>query len=175
VQAVVHLLFDEFDRQATRQGLLRYLVHHHIRIPVRPHGGANRGQLEWHRPNRATLQNLLRHPVYAGAYRFGHRPIDPRRKQPGRPPTGKLVRGPQECLVLIRDQVPACITWERFQANQERLAANRNGPATPGAPRCGPSLLAGLLRCGRCGRRLLVRYAGPKERLSYTGTRGSAD
>ena len=74
-------------------GLLRYLVHHDVQIPVRPHGGANRGQLEWHRPNRATLQNLLHHPIYAGAYRYGHRAIDPRRKQPGRPHTGKQIRG----------------------------------------------------------------------------------
>ncbi len=85
VQATVRLIFDQFDRQGTLHGLLRYLVHHQIRIPVRPKGGANRGELEWRRPNRATLQNLLHHPSYAGAYRYGHRPIDPRRKQPGRP------------------------------------------------------------------------------------------
>ena len=68
VQAVVHLIFDQFDREATLHGLLRYLVHHNIRIPVRVVGGANKGQLEWRRPNRPTLQNLLRHPSYAGAY-----------------------------------------------------------------------------------------------------------
>src|SRR6185295_13141414 len=39
----------------------------------------------------------------------------------------------------------------------------------------GPALLAGLVRCGRCGRRMVVRYAGPKNRPSYTCTRGSAD
>ena len=48
-------------------------------------------------------------------------------------------------------------------------------PATPGAPRNGPAVLAGLVRCGRCGRRMVVRYAGPKRRPSYTCTRGSAD
>jgi DNA invertase Pin-like site-specific DNA recombinase len=175
VQAVVRLLFDQFDRAATLHGLLRYLVHHQIRIPVRISGGPNKGQREWRRPNRATLLNLLRHPSYAGAYRFGHRPTDPRRKQPGRPRTGKLVRRPEECLVLLRDRLPAYISWERFEANQERLTANRNLPSTPGAPRRGPALLAGLVRCGRCGRRLMVRYAGPKQRVSYTCTRGSAD
>jgi DNA invertase Pin-like site-specific DNA recombinase len=175
VQAVVRLIFDQFDREATLHGLLRYLVHHQIRIPVRVSGGPNKGQLEWRRPNRATLQNLLRHPSYAGAYRFGHRPTDPRRKQPGRPNTGKLIRRPEECLVLIRDRLPAYISWERFEANQERLTANRNLPTSPGAPRNGPALLAGLVRCGRCGRRLMVRYSGPKERVSYTCTRGSAD
>src|SRR5262249_23869516 len=154
VRAVVRLVFDQFDREATLHGLLRYLVHHQIHIPVRPAGGPNKGQLEWHRANRATLQNLLRHPSYAGAYRFGHRPVDPRKKQAGRPNTGKLVRRPEECLVLIRDRLPAYITWERFEANQARLTANRNLPATPGAPRNGPAVLAGLVRCGRCGRRM---------------------
>jgi DNA invertase Pin-like site-specific DNA recombinase len=175
VQAVVRLLFDQFDREATLHGLLRYLVHHQIRIPVRVAGGPNKGQLEWRRPNRATLSNLLRHPSYAGAYRFGHRPTDPRKKRPGRPSTGKLIRRPEECLVLLRDRLPAYITWERFEANQERLTANRNLPNTPGAPRQGPALLAGLVRCGRCGRRMMVRYSGAQPRVSYTCTRGSAD
>jgi DNA invertase Pin-like site-specific DNA recombinase len=175
VQAAVRLIFDQFDREATLHGLLRYLVHHQIRIPVRAAGGTSKGQLEWHRPNRATLQNLLRHPSYAGAYRYGHRPTDPRKKQPGRPNTGKLVRRPEECLVLIRDRVPAYITWDRFEANQARLAANRNTAATPGAPRNGSAVLAGLVRCGRCDRKMVVRYAGPGKRPSYTCTRGSAD
>ena len=175
VQSVVRLIFDRFDREATLHGLLRHLVHHGIRIPVRPAGGPNRGQLEWRRPNRATLQNLLRHPSYAGAYRFGHRPTDPRKKRPGRPGTGKSIRSPEECAVLIRDRLPAYITWDRFEANRRRLDANRSVPATPGAPRDGSALLAGLIRCGRCDRRMMVRYSGPKARPSYTCARASAD
>jgi DNA invertase Pin-like site-specific DNA recombinase len=175
VQATVRLIFGQFDREATLHGLLRYLVHHNVRIPVRPCGGPTRGELEWRRPNRATLQNLLHHPAYAGAYRFGHRPVDPRRKQPGRPNTGKLIRRAEDCLVLIRDRLPAYITWDRFCANQDRLAANRARCESPGAPRQGPSLLGGLLRCGKCGRRMVVRYSGPGGRHCYSCTRGSAD
>ena len=174
VQATVRLIFDEFDRQATLHGLLRYLVHHQIRIPVRPTYGPNRGELEWRRPNRATLLNLLHHPAYAGAYRFGHRPIDPRRKVPGRPNTGKLICRPEECQVLIRDRLPAYIIWDRFCANQARLAANQARPDRPGAPRQGPSLVAGLLRCGRCGRRMVVRYSGPKNLHSYNCSQGTS-
>ena len=174
VQAVVRLIFDQFDGQGTVHGLLRYLVHHQIRIPVRPAGGPNKGQLEWRRPNRSTLQGLLRHPSYAGAYRFGHRPIDPRKKQPGRPTTGKLIRRPEDCLVLIRDRIPAYITWDRFEANQDRLRANRSLPTTAGAPRKGSAMLSGLVRCGRCGRRMVVRYPGPPSRPAYTCTRGAA-
>ena len=136
----MRLLFDEFDRQDTLHGLLRYLVHHKILIPVRARDKANQGQLQWHRPNRQTLANLLHHPIYAGAYRYGHRPIDPRKKQPGRPNTGKQVRSAEECLVLIRDHVPAYISWERFQATQRKPQGQpdqpRKLPSAATAPLC---------------------------------------
>jgi DNA invertase Pin-like site-specific DNA recombinase len=167
VQAVVRLIFDQFDREPSVHAVLRYLVRHGIRIPVRPHYGPKRGQLEWRRPCRATLSDLVRHAAYAGAYRYGYRQTDPRRKTPGRPGSGPVTRRPEACLVLIRDRVPAYITWERFQANQERLAANRNRPGSPGAPRNGAALLGGLLKCGRCGRRMAVRYSGSKSQPWY--------
>ncbi|MBY0457826.1 MAG: recombinase zinc beta ribbon domain-containing protein [Gemmataceae bacterium] len=78
-------------------------------------------------------------------------------------------------MVLIRDHLPAYISWDRFAANQARLAANRNSAATPGAPRNGPSLLAGLVRCGRCGQRMVVRYDGRRGRVSYSCSRAAAD
>src|SRR3954452_3226263 len=125
VQGVIRLLFDQFQRQGSVSGLLHYLVAHHIRMPIRPHHGPNRGQLEWRRPNRVTLQYLLHHPIYAGYYRWGHRACDPRRKVSGRPGTGRTVRPPEECLVLLEGRCPAYITAERFRANQQRLQANR--------------------------------------------------
>ena len=175
VQSVVRLLFDEFERQGSLHGLLRYLVHHGMRLPVRPHCDPNRGQLEWRRPNRETLQNLLHHPIYAGAYRHGHRPVDPRRQVPGRPSTGRQIRRPEDCHVLIRDHLPAYISWERFCANQAVLEANQTRGESPGAPRLGPSLLAGLLICGRCGRRMRVGYCGSSSTLRYDCSRGVAD
>jgi len=167
-QHVVRLVFDQFDRQGSLHGLLRYLVHHGIRLPVRPHYGPNRGKLEWHRPNRETLQNLLHHPVYAGYYRHGHRAVDPRRKVPGRRGTGRTIHKPEDCLVLLEDRCPAYITPERFWANQERLAANRARTEAAGAVRQGPSLLGGILRCGRCGQRMMVGYGGGASRLRYS-------
>jgi DNA invertase Pin-like site-specific DNA recombinase len=175
VQAVVRLVFDQFDRQGTLHGLLRYLVHHGIQMPVRARSGAEQGQLQWCRPNRETLQNLLHHPIYAGAYRYGHRPTDPRRKQPGRPNTGKQIRRPEDCAVLLKDRLPAYIPWERFEANQLRLAANRARHESQGAPRQGAALLGGLLFCGRCGRRLMVRYTGSKHGPAYCCGRAAAD
>jgi Resolvase, N terminal domain len=98
---VVGLMFDVCEQPGRLPGLLRYLVAHDIRLPIRPHRGVNRGQLEWHRPNRMTLQNVLHHPIYAGAYRWGSRPVDPRTQQPGRPNTGRTVTPLESCEVLI--------------------------------------------------------------------------
>jgi DNA invertase Pin-like site-specific DNA recombinase len=174
-QTVVRLVFDQFERQGSLHGLLRYLVQHGIRLPVRPHGGPNRGQLEWHRPNRETLQNLLHHPVYAGYYRHGHRALDPRRQVPGRPGTGRTHHQPEDCPVLLEDRCPAYITPERFWANQARLAANRARIDSVGAVRHGPSLLGGLLKCGRCGQRMLVAYCGRANHLRYQCSRAAIE
>jgi DNA invertase Pin-like site-specific DNA recombinase len=173
VRGVIRLLFDQFERQGSINGLLRYLAGHDIRMPVRPHHGPNRGQLEWHRPNRVTLQYLLHHPIYAGYYRWGHRACDPRRKVGGRPGTGRTVRSPEECLVLLEGRCPAYITAGRFWANQQRLAANR--AASLKGVRHGPSLLGGLLVCARCGRHLLVGYTNAGRGLRYSCVRGRVD
>jgi Recombinase/Recombinase zinc beta ribbon domain len=171
VQGVVRLLFDQFDRQGSIHGLLRYLVHHGLRLPIRPHFGPNRGQLEWRRPNRETLMNLLHNPVYAGYYRYGHRAIDPRRVVPGQRGTGRMHNKPQDCPVLLESRCPAYITPERFWANQARMEANCARVETTGAVREGPSLLGGILVCGRCHQRLMVSYSGRASRLRYTCAR----
>jgi len=62
--------------------------------------------------------------------------------------------------VLLPDCLPAYITWDEFLENQRRLAADRFGPATPGAPRQGCAVLGGLVVCGECGRRMQVKYKG---------------
>src|SRR5947209_847865 len=173
VRGAIRLLFDQFERQGSVSGLLHYLVAHDIRMPIRPHYGPNRGQLEWRRPNRVTLQYLLHHPIYAGYYRWGHRPCDPRRKVGGRPGTGRTVRAPEACLVLLEGRCPAYITAERFWANQQRLQANR-AAGLKGA-RHGPSLLGGLLVCARCGRHLLVGYTNAGRGLRYSCLRGRID
>jgi DNA invertase Pin-like site-specific DNA recombinase len=165
VQSVVRLMFEQFERQGTVCGLLRYLVQSQILVPVRPHQRAQRGQLQWRRPNRVTLQSMLHHPIYAGFYRFGHRAVDARKKVPGRRQSGRTLRAPKECLVLLPDHVPAYISAEQFWANQERLQQNRAGSL--GAPRQGPALLSGLLVCGRCGYRMVVNYNNAKNGLRY--------
>jgi DNA invertase Pin-like site-specific DNA recombinase len=158
VQSVVRLIFAQFTRRGSINGVLKWLVRNDIKLPVRPHFGPNRGELEWRRPNRVTLLNLLHHPIYAGAYRWGHREIDPRKKVPGRPTTGRTLNSHDACRVLIQDRFAAYISWEQFETNQEKLHENSRLGKLLAAPRHGPSVLAGLLVCGRCGHRMLVGY-----------------
>lgn len=177
VQSVVRLIFAQFTRRGSVNGLLRWLVGHEVKLPVRPHFGVNRGELEWRRPNRVTLLNLLHHPIYAGAYRWGHREVDPRKKVPGRPTTGRTLNSHDQCRVLIRDRFPAYISWEAFEANQQKLAENSTLGKLLSAPRHGPSILAGLIVCGHCGRRMLVGYSNTTadRRLRYSCLRNAID
>ncbi|HEV2240776.1 MAG TPA: recombinase family protein [Streptosporangiaceae bacterium] len=156
---VVGLVFETFTRLGTLNAVLRYLVEHEVQLPVRTHSGPAKGELEWRRPNRETLQIMLHNPVYAGYYAYGRRQVEPRRKVPGRPGTGRVVKSSDEWLVLLPGRLPAYITPGQYEANVARMAANRQTAATPGAPRDGSALLSGLLRCGRCGgHRMSVRY-----------------
>ena len=170
VRAVVGLIFDEFDRQGSLHGLLRYLTHHGINIPIRVAGGPERGRLEWRRPIRETLQNLLHNPTYAGIYQWGRSRSEPLGRPRSRP--GRRADEGREPIV-IEGHLPAYITAERFRANQERLAANRARADAPGAPRGGPSLLGGILFCGRCGRRMRVDYGRTSGHLRYACVQGT--
>ena len=79
--------------------MLRYLVDQQVQLPVRVHAGPAKGEIEWRRPNRETLQIMLHNPVYAGYYAYGRRQVEPRRKVPGRPGTGRVVKDAREWLV----------------------------------------------------------------------------
>ena len=168
VQAVVRLIFEQFQRRGSVSGLLRWLVRHDVKLPIRPHFGAQRGELEWRRPNRATLLNMLHHPIYAGAYRWGHRQIDPRKKVAGRPGTGRTFHAHDDCRVLIRDRFEAYISWEIFDNSQQKLAENSHVAQGLSAPRHGPSALSGLVICGRdqpsvgARHRMMVGYSNQR-------------
>ena len=175
VQTVVKLIFRKFEELGTLHALLRYLDKHGIQLGVRIREGEGKGELVWRRPNRMTLQTLLKNPIYAGAYAYGRRQVDARKKQPGRPTTGRVVCGFDAYHALIKDHFPAYISWEQYEGNLARLKANQARADEIGAVRHGPSLLAGLLYCGRCGCRMQVRYGGANKLHSYTCTRLATD
>jgi hypothetical protein len=157
-QAVVRLIFAKFAELGTLHAVLRWLVDHGVELGMRLRCGPDKGELVWRRPNRMTLQNILHSPIYAGIYAYGRRRVDPHRQLPGRPSTGRVVRDADQWLVAIPGALPAYVTVEQYHANLARLAANAARAETPGVVRAGSALLSGLARCGRCGRRMTVRY-----------------
>src|SRR4051812_4576404 len=62
-------------------------------------------------------------------------------------------------------------------ANQTRLSenVNRYEAGRPGAPRRGLALLQGIALCGRCGRRMGLRYSGPRGDYPVYGCRVDRD
>ena len=175
VQGVIRLIFDQFNERGTLHSVLRYLADHGIKLGIRIREGPGKGDLLWRRANRMTLQNLLKHPLYAGAYVYGRRQTDPRRQQPGRPETGRVTMAREDWLAFLPDQCPAYITWEQFEANLARLRENQARVTSKGAVRVGPALLAGLAVCGRCGCRMLVRYGGHHGGHAYVCQRPASD
>lgn len=153
---VIRFVFDKFDELGTVYGLFHWLIRNDIRLPIRPQRGAKKGQLDWRRPSICTLANVLAHPIYAGAYSFGRQSADPKRKLSS---TKYRPRVPmEEWKVLLKDRLPAYISWERYLQNRERIKQNRNQFDCQGAPRSGVTLLSGLLICSHCGRRMRTLY-----------------
>jgi DNA invertase Pin-like site-specific DNA recombinase len=157
VQATVRLVFALFERKGSVCGVLRHLVDHDIRLPDRRRTGAGKGDLEWRRPNRATLVDMLHNPLYAGVYAYGRRSVETAGRQPGRPATGRR-RGHdlENGVVVLRDRMPAYLSWDQYVTNLDRMTANRS--ENQGVPRHGPALLSGLLVCGRCGHRMFTAH-----------------
>jgi DNA invertase Pin-like site-specific DNA recombinase len=157
VQAILRLVFALFERRRSVSGVLRYLVDHDIRLPDRIRVGPHKGEVHWTRPSGQTLRDMLRNPLYAGAYVYGRRTYDGRLRRPGQPHSGKrILRDPQNWRVLHQGARPAYIDWDTFERNQEQMAANRT--RYTGLPRGGAALLGGLVTCGLCGRRMFVTY-----------------
>ena len=172
-QATIEMVFNLFKRYGTLNGVLQHFVRNGIQMPSRVKQGPAKGDLEWVRPNRVTLSNILRNPIYAGAYVYGRRPTDPKKKKPGRPSTGKTVAKFGEWEVLLKDRLPSYITWDQFEKNKRQLELNT--VQGTGAPRNGPSLMSGLLVCGRCGMRMSTQYSNNGNGLRYQCSRLMVD
>ena len=171
VQHVVRLILRTCAELGTLHALLRYLVQHDMQRGVRLREGPVKGPLEWRRPNRMTLQNILKHPLSAGAYASGRRQVDPRKKQPGRPSTGRVTRPRHAYPAFRTEPVPASSTWAPDAQHRARCEAHRARAETRGAVRQGPSRWAGWLVCGRGHGRRQGRSGGPRPLQSSTGPR----
>lgn len=172
-QTTIRLVFALFERFRTVGKVMTYLVDHDIKMPIRVAGGLRKGELEWHRVNRASLYNLFANPIYAGIYAYGVRPIDRRRQKPGRPGTGRKPGRVEDTEVFLPDRMPAYISWEQYERNRTQLRANLSSQTGPA--RAGSALLSGLLTCGRCGLRMTAVYNNNGHTARYVCHRMHAD
>ena len=159
-RSVVHQVFDKFDEVGSIYRTFRWLASQKISLPMRLHSGSRKGELDWRRPTLVTVRNVLTHPIYAGAYAYGRFEYD--HKQAYCSPQGKRkrrVRPIEEWEVLIKDCLPAYITWNQYVKNQERITHNRQANGSLGVSRKGKALLTSVLVCGKCGWKMNVTYA----------------
>jgi DNA invertase Pin-like site-specific DNA recombinase len=163
---MVRLVFDKFAELGSAYAVFRYFLANQLQLGFRPQSAARVGELEWRAPTSNCILGILRHPIYAGAYTYGlHRP-GTKNPATGRTSGGKWFVPPEEIPVLLRDRLPAYLSWDQYLANQERLKQNRSLPETVGVPKRGEALLQGLVVCGKCGHRMSTRYKA-RQRPGY--------
>jgi hypothetical protein len=155
VQERVSLVFSKFFELGSARQTLLWFLEHGLEIPV----SAPRDQVVWRRPRYTTIYNMLTNPAYAGAYAYGRTEHSMQYEQ-GQPQRRSRRKPRQQWLALIRDAHEGYISWKQFEEIQHTMTNNAHLGDRSGAAKRGSALLAGLLRCRRCGRKLMVAYTG---------------
>jgi DNA invertase Pin-like site-specific DNA recombinase len=177
VQQAIRQVFDKFLELGTVRQVLFWYVEHDLQLPTRKHLNG-RWHTVWRRPHYGTIYRMLTHPMYAGAYVFGQTQRVTR-WEGGSPECHTVTRPRGQATVLLPHRHEGYISWEDFQRIQTMIVGNApkgTGQGAGGAVRTGEALLAGLLRCRRCGRKLTVRYTGREhDALRYCCFRACQD
>lgn len=174
VQEAIRSVYRKFAEVGSARQVLLWFRGEKLTLPRLRHE-AGEWQVVWELPRYKTVLRFLSNPMYAGAYAFGRteartRIID------GRPhKTDGHRKAMAAWTVLIRDHHPGYITWDAYERNQAVMAENVNMKKRMGrsSGHGGRSLLAGLLRCGRCGRMLHTAYSGKKSEVPRYHCRGA--
>ena len=164
VQARLRLVFARFLELQSANAVMRALLQAGLPLPVRPLSGPAPHTIEWRTPSKSRVMQILKNPAYAGAYVYGRRRQDPTRRKPGVGHASTVAVPIENWSICLRDAFAGYIGWEEFMANQKRLSDNlcRYRTDQRGVARKGSALLQGLAVCGRCGRRMALRYSGPE-------------
>jgi len=157
VRDAVACLFATFARTGSARATVKAFAAEGLTFPSRVHTGPNKGTLAWLPLRHHRVLQVLHNPRYAGAFAYGRR--RQRRQPDGR--TRHSLQPREAWTALIPGAHPGYITWEQYEDNLTRLAGcaqarGQDRRASP--PREGPALLQGLVICGRCGKRMTVRY-----------------
>jgi len=171
VQKAIELIFSKFFELGSVRQVLLWFLEHALKLPVVQCGA----DVKWKRPTYRMVYRILTHPIYGGAYAYGK--TEAVLRYDHGEPRQKIQRKPRdEWLALIPNAHEGYVSWEAFERIQTMIADNRLDGDRVGAAKHGAALLAGLLRCRRCGRKLTVRYTGSQHNiLRYCCHRGWLD
>jgi len=177
VQSAIASIFAKFLELGSARQALLWFVDNDLDVPVARHGNRTGSEVVWKRPSYRRFLEVLKNPMYAGAYAYGKTAVIAEAHN-GQPRKRSKRKPRSEWSVLIEDHHEEYITWDTYQRIDKMLSGNNsrlNAPG-PGAAKNGPALLAGLLRCRRCGRKLRVATSGMKGTIPrYQCDRGLMD
>jgi len=117
---------------------------------------------------------MVTNPIYGGAYAYGRTGVV---AQYGDAGGSKSRRKPRtEWLALRPGAHEGYVDWERAEAIRRMVSENIPTSRHHGTAKHGDAVLAGLVRCRRCGRKLTVRYSAVKHNIPrYACHRGLLD
>lgn len=160
IQQTIETIFKKFAEMGSAQQVFHWCRDEKFLMPRGAHHEKSR-PLQWKVPAYHTIHGILRNPIYAGAYAYG-RTGQLISMMEGRARKRRKILKMDQWSTLIKEHHEGYIPWDLFMKNQAQLRdnASRFGrDEVRGAARRGNSLLAGLLRCRQCGRKMQVRYA----------------
>jgi Recombinase len=161
IRSAIELVFSKFAELGSVRQVFLWLDGQQIQLPVAM-GAQGACEVVWQPARYHAVLSILKNPVYAGAYAYGRSKTFVRLVE-GRKQAHRIKRRREEWTVLLRDHHEGHIDWDVHQSNQAMIAHNENAcsNAVRGSVRSGEALLAGLLRCGHWGAKLLAQYPRP--------------